>query len=108
MQEAVGSVIGRDAALGEVSAFLTAAAHEFNQLTILGEPGIGKTTVWQEALRQARTRGVGVMLTRPSESEATLSLAAVTDLFETVSEAWIDRLPIAQREAMSAALLRTP
>jgi DNA-binding CsgD family transcriptional regulator len=108
MQEAVGWVIGRDAALGEVSAFLTAAAHEFTQLTILGEPGIGKTTVWQEALRRARTRGAGVMMTRPSESEATLSLAAVTDLFETVSEAWIERLPIPQREAMSAALLRTP
>lgn len=108
MQEAVARVIGRDAALGEVTAFLTAAAHEFTQLTILGEPGIGKTTVWQEALRQARARGAGVMLTRPSESEATLSLAALTDLFETVSEAWIDRLPIPQREAISAALLRTP
>jgi DNA-binding CsgD family transcriptional regulator len=108
MQEDVGRVIGRDAALGEVSAFLSAAAHEFAQLTILGEPGIGKTTVWQEALRQARTRGAGAMLTRPSESEATLSLAALTDLFETVSEAWIDRLPVPQREAISAALLRTP
>jgi AAA ATPase domain len=108
MQEAVGRVIGRDAALGEVSAFLLAAAHEFSQLTILGEPGIGKTTVWQETLRLARARGAGVRLTRPSESEATLSLAALTDLFETVSEAWIDRLPVPQREAISAALLRTP
>jgi DNA-binding CsgD family transcriptional regulator/tetratricopeptide (TPR) repeat protein len=103
MQEAAGKVIGRDAVLGEVSAFLTAATHEFAQLTVLGEPGIGKTTVLQEAVRLARARGAGAMVTRPSESEATLSLAALTDLFDPVDDAMI-----AQREAVSAALLRVP
>ena len=102
-----GGVIGRDPELAAVAAFVAGLGGEFAQLTLEGEAGIGKTTLWREALQQASARGAQVLVTRPGESEATLSFAALGDLFDAVDEGTIGRLPIPQREAISAALLRT-
>ncbi|MFI5287981.1 MAG: ATP-binding protein, partial [Candidatus Dormibacteria bacterium] len=108
MEDAVGGVIGRDPERLAIANFLTALGRGFTQLTLEGEAGIGKTTLWWEALRQASSRGAHVIATRPSESEATLSFAALADLFDGVDDSMIDRLPIPQREAIAAALLRAP
>ena len=103
-----GGVIGRDPELAAVATFVAGLGGGFAQLTLEGEAGIGKTTLWREALQQASDRGAQVLVTRPGESEATLSFAALGDLFDAVDEGTIGRLPIPQREAISAALLRTP
>ena len=108
MGDAVAGVIGRDSERQAIANFLTAVGREFTQLTLEGEAGIGKTTLWWEALRQASARGARVLVTRPSESEATLSFAALADLFDGVDDSMIDRLPVPQREAIAAALLRAP
>ena len=91
-----------------MDAFLSTARTCCAVLALEGEPGIGKTTVWLEALRRARARGARVLLTHPSEAEATLSYAALADVFDAVTDATINKLPVPQREAITAALLRTP
>ena len=108
MEDAGGGVIGRDAEIADIEAFLATSGMQFAQLTLEGEAGIGKTTLWWEALRQASARGARVIITRPSESEATLSFAALADLFDSVDDAMIEKLPVPQQEAIAAALLRAP
>lgn len=107
MEDDSVGVIGRDPELAAVATFVARLGREFAQLTLEGEAGIGKTTLWREALRQASAGGAQVLVTRPGEPEATLSFAALGDLFEGADEGMIGRLPTPQREAISAALLRT-
>ena len=101
-------VVGRDAELRAVDGFLDAAHSRFAVLTLEGEAGIGKTTVWQQGVRRAKARGAQVLPTRPSEAEATLSYAGLADLFDAVGEATIGQLALPLREAISAALAARP
>jgi len=102
----VSSVVGREPELTVVEAFL-AAGEGRGALAILGEPGIGKTTVWEEAVSLARSRGATVLVARPAESEAKLSFAGLADLLSTVPEELFSELPAPQRAGLDAALLRT-
>ncbi|HTR95252.1 MAG TPA: ATP-binding protein [Trebonia sp.] len=69
-------VIGREREIAVVSAFLDAVPRGPRALLVDGEAGIGKSTVWFEAVRLAEARGYRVLQTRPAESEAKLSYAA--------------------------------
>ncbi len=102
----MSSVVGREPELTVVEAFL-AAGEGRGALAILGEPGIGKTTVWEEAVSLARSRGATVLVARPAESEAKLSFAGLADLLSTVPEELFSELPAPQRAGLDAALLRT-
>src|SRR5689334_4826272 len=73
---AVSTLVGREPELAEVAAFLQADAAEA-ALAVVGEPGIGKTAVWEEAVRVARELGALVLAARPAESEAKLSFAGL-------------------------------
>jgi DNA-binding CsgD family transcriptional regulator len=99
-------VIGREAELIEVGQFLDQIGGGFAALVIEGEPGIGKTTIWQEARRRAEQRGLSVVWCRASEAEAKLSFSAVGDLLAPVAEEPFAGLPEPQREALEVALLR--
>ena len=101
-------VIGREAELAAVDELLSTTRHRFALLTLEGEPGIGKTTVWREALRRAAALGYAVLSTRPTEADARLSLAGLADLFGPVERGELDALPAPQREALAAALLQAP
>jgi ATP-dependent Clp protease ATP-binding subunit ClpA len=48
------SVVGRDAELAVVTEVLASSGPHATGLVIVGEPGIGKSTVWEEAVRLAR------------------------------------------------------
>src|SRR5215469_2065360 len=72
---------GREAVLGEVERFL-APAVSGRVLVVCGEPGIGKSTVWEAAVGLARSRGFAPWCARPSEAEAQLSFAGLADLLE--------------------------
>jgi ATP/maltotriose-dependent transcriptional regulator MalT len=73
---------------------------------IEGDPGIGKTTLWLEALDQARERGFTVLASRAARAESVLAYAALADLLHDVDESiWAD-LPAPQRQSLDAALLR--
>ena len=52
-------VVGRESELAVVEAFLS-ADQVSRSLALVGDPGIGKTTVWQEAVALARSHGATV------------------------------------------------
>jgi DNA-binding CsgD family transcriptional regulator len=99
-------IVGREAPLLEVEAFLDAAGAGFAVLVLEGDAGIGKTTVWREARRRAQDRGALVLPCRPTAAEAKLSFAAVADLLSPLDDGALDPLPDPQREALEVALLR--
>jgi DNA-binding CsgD family transcriptional regulator len=101
-------VIGRDAELAVVDAFVDGSDGGLRVLTIEGEPGIGKTTLWQEGVHRARDRGATVLVARPAEAETGLSFSGLTDLFDAVPADVRARLPEPQRDALAAALLQVP
>ena len=97
---------GREAELARVSSFLDAVPDGPDALVLGGEAGIGKSAVWLDALGDARTRSYRVLSSRPTESEAKLSFAAVGDLLDGVVDEVLDALPAPQRTALEVALLR--
>jgi DNA-binding CsgD family transcriptional regulator len=101
----VSSVVGRDSELAAVESFL-AAEPGFAALAVVGEPGIGKTTLWEEALARARRREPFFLVARPTEAEARLSFAALADIVSPIPAASIEALPRPQRSALDVALLR--
>jgi hypothetical protein len=86
--------------------FLRVIPGGFASLVIDGEPGIGKTTLWQESVRRAHACGYRVLSCRPAEAEAKLSFAALIDLFAAVSSEAFESLPPPQRRALEVALRR--
>ena len=55
-------------------------------LVIEGEAGIGKTTLWLDALDRARERGFVVLASRSAEAESVLAYAGLADLLADVDE----------------------
>jgi DNA-binding NarL/FixJ family response regulator len=100
----VSSLVGREAELGAVETFLRSKRP--CAVAIVGEPGIGKTTLWQAAVERARAGGARVLIARPTESEARLAFAALADLLADVPDEFFAQLPEPQRVGLDAALLR--
>ncbi len=76
---------GRHAELSElVQALDRAASGRLAVVVIEGEPGIGKTRLLAETLRQARDRGMQIVAGRAEELERTRPFGAVTDAFGCV------------------------
>jgi DNA-binding CsgD family transcriptional regulator len=99
-------IVGREDELAAVERLLGEAHERFSALLLEGDAGIGKTTVFEEALQRAETNGFEVLACRPGASEATLSLAAVGDLLGAVpADVW-EALPPPQRRGLDVALLR--
>ncbi len=98
-------VIGREAELSAIDRLLARASQGVAGLVLLGEPGIGKTTLWTAARQEASARGFHVLWARPAEAESGLPLGAFGDLFTSVNSALVDALPGPQRDAVRAALL---
>jgi hypothetical protein len=96
---------GRDREMVEVDAFLDAVPSGPCGLLLEGAAGIGKTTVWSAGAALAAGRGYTVLSSRPAESEAALSFAALGDLMDGVLDQALARLPPPQRRALEVALL---
>jgi predicted ATPase len=80
----VPPVVGRDAELARIDAFVGAVESGTRMLVIVGEPGIGKTTLWRAGVERCRRAGFRVLQARPAEEEMPLVLGALVDLFERV------------------------
>ena len=98
-------VVGRDAELSSVHDFLDRAGRERATLVLEGEPGIGKSTLWQAAVEHGRSMDCRVLSARPVEAEIGIPYVGLGDLFEGVLEDVLARLPAPRRRALEGALL---
>ena len=99
-------VIGRDAELASVSRFLGSLSAGCAGLLLVGDAGIGKSTVWTEAVAAARSRSLHVLACRCAQPEAKLSFSALGDLLGPVLDEGTLRLPPPQAKALDVAMLR--
>jgi DNA-binding CsgD family transcriptional regulator len=101
------TVIGRDAELAEIAEWLAGGPDDCPPvLAIEGHAGIGKTTIWAEAIRRARQDGWRVLSCRPASSDVALAYVSLTDLLASVPDEALRELPEPQRRPLSVALLR--
>ena len=82
-----GEIVGRDRERAEVSSLLDNVGLGPAWLRAWGEAGIGKTTVLQTGISDARERGYRVLASSPAEAELRLSYSGLTDLLDNVDEA---------------------
>jgi DNA-binding CsgD family transcriptional regulator len=98
-------LVGRDVELEAVVHFLASTKAPASLLVIESEPGMGKTTLWREALLRSERARI-VLSCQPARPEATLSYSALADLLSAVDPSAFSTLPSPQREALEVALLR--
>lgn len=98
-----GGCVGRDEQLHTLRSFMDGSS-PVGCLVLVGDAGIGKTTVWEEGLRLASGQGFRVLSTRASQAEATLSFAALADLVAGVGPDPVVALPSPQRHALQVAI----
>jgi DNA-binding CsgD family transcriptional regulator len=99
------AIIGREEELGAVQAFVGDLDQGPSALVLSGEPGIGKTILWEAGVAYAQERVGRVLTCRGVEAEASLSFAALSDLLSPVLHEAIPSLASPRRRALEVALL---
>src|SRR4051794_36885363 len=99
------TVVGRERELEAIGSFLAGGAGRSRVLMIEGVAGIGKTAVWEAAVRAASDAGLRVLSARPLEAETRVSFAGAGDLLAGALDAVAGELPGSQRRALEFALL---
>ena len=74
-------------------------------LVLVGDAGIGKSTLWRAGVAAARSRGHVVLDSRPTAAEMGLAHVVVGDLFGDVASRVLPALPPPRRRALEQALL---
>jgi DNA-binding CsgD family transcriptional regulator len=97
--------IGREEEVGAVEEFLGCLSDGPRALLLSGEPGIGKTAVWELGVAEAERRFGRVLTCRGIEAEASLSFAALSELLGPVLDAVAPALLAPRRRALEVALL---
>jgi predicted ATPase len=77
-------VFGREEELGSIEAFLDRVELGPGALVLSGEPGIGKTILWEAGVGEAEQRFGRVLSHRSVEAEAALSFTGLSDLLAPV------------------------
>jgi DNA-binding CsgD family transcriptional regulator len=99
-------IVSREAEEHALADFLDSAHHQPSALVIEGDPGIGKTTLYLDAVARAGDRGFRVLTTHAAAAESVLAYTALADLLRKVDDSiWAD-LPVPQQHGLDAALLR--
>jgi DNA-binding CsgD family transcriptional regulator len=105
LHEMSAAFFGRACELDAIDRFLERARDGAAGLLVVGEPGIGKTILWERGLAHAAEAGALVLSCRAAEAEATLSFAGLADVLgDRVDEA-LDGLAGPRRRALEVALL---
>jgi DNA-binding CsgD family transcriptional regulator len=99
-------VVGRDAELSAVERWVEVLGSGPSAIVIEGEAGIGKTTLWREAVAAVRDAGHTVVVCRPTAAGLELPYVGLGDLFGVVPDEVLRELPAPQRAALDIALLR--
>src|SRR5579871_175453 len=98
-------IYGREAELLMLRGFFESSPSA-TCLVLSGQPGIGKTTLWQAGLKAAETNGYRVLSARGSQAEVGLPFAALADLVDGVGPDVLATLPTPQLQALEVALRR--
>ena len=98
-------LVGREQELEAISRFLAARDALPAGLLVEGPAGVGKTTLWREAVARAETAGYRVLTCRPAGTEVHLLFGALTDLLADHIGGVLPRLPAPQRRAIEVVLL---
>lgn len=98
------SCVGRDDELRAVEVFLTDGDDAVRCLTLAGDPGIGKTTVWEAGCELAHVLGFRVLSTRASSAENGLSFAGLADLVDAAGPAALAAVPAPRLHALRVAI----
>jgi predicted ATPase len=93
-------IVGRDAELETVRAFVERSSGGSHAFVLEGEAGIGKSTIWRAGVEKARDQGLHVLTSRPAEAERGLAHAGLGDLFERVLEDVLPALSTPRRRAL--------
>ena len=104
MATTAAHAVGREQELAAIDEFLLALGAS-GAVVVEGEPGIGKTTVWQATVEGAEERGFRVLRAAPAQSEAELAFSSLADLLGPALGDVAGELPPPQRSALEAALL---
>jgi DNA-binding CsgD family transcriptional regulator len=99
-------IVGRDEELASMAAFVDEVLDGPAALVLEGEAGIGKSTLWLAGVEHARTRGLGVLSSRPAEAERSLAHAGLGDLLEDVLDEVLPALSVPRQRALEVAMLR--
>ncbi|GAA4955232.1 AAA family ATPase [Actinoplanes utahensis] len=97
------NLVGRERELDTLYAVIDRRPGTPSNLTLHGDPGIGKTVLLQAGIRYARERGIRVIGGSGFESEAKLAFAGLHQLFGPVP-AYLDRLEPFHRSVLRRAL----
>ncbi|WP_162606541.1 helix-turn-helix transcriptional regulator [Jiangella asiatica] len=99
-------ILGRDSLLSAMQQLLGPSEELSGLLVLMGDPGIGKTTLWRAGLDIATDAGSTVLRCAPNAAEASLAYAALADLAAQVDPVLLDVLPPPQRWAFEQVLLQ--
>ena len=99
------SLVGRERELALVTELVETSARPA-ALVLEGEPGIGKTSLWEAGLAIGADHGRRVLSARASEAETGLPFGAIIDLLDGVTGEELASLPPPQRHAIEVALFR--
>jgi DNA-binding CsgD family transcriptional regulator len=102
----LSGIVGREEELASLNAFVASFHEGSAALTLEGEAGIGKSTLWHAAVTAARERGLLVLSSRPAEAERNLAHIALGDLLDDVLDDVLPVLLLPRRRALEVALLR--
>jgi len=99
-------LVAREAELAAIAAVLDSDATSVRALVLEGEPGVGKTSLWEQGVTGGHERGMRVLVARASESETGLPFAGLIDLLDGVSSDELVSVPAPQLRALEVALYR--
>jgi len=99
--------VGRGAEEHAVTDFLDSVPGQSSALIIEGEPGIGKTTVWLDAVGRAHARGFCTLSCRAAGAESVLAYTVLVDLLSGVDDSFWADLPMPQQQPWPARCCAT-
>src|SRR6266850_180089 len=98
-----GQLVGREAEMERIRAFLAAARTDGTALLVTGEPGVGKTGLLNAASEAASAEGMRVLRAAGVEFETGTSFAGLNQVFLPLLGA-LPRLAAVHRNALNVAL----
>jgi DNA-binding NarL/FixJ family response regulator len=98
------AAVGRERELASIETFLAEITNGPAALVLSGEPGIGKTILWEVGVEEARAAFTCVLTSRGVEAEASLAFAGLTELLAGVVDEVLPTLVPPRRRALEVAL----